>query len=210
MYIARVLYPVKNLGHHDRLGIWVSGCQRRCNGCANPELRERAEEHEISLDAFKKLVAVLPEMPQAITITGGEPFDQASELVPLCEWLVSEVSDDILVYTGYTLEQLRGRKDTDTDRLLELIAALVDGEYKEELNLGNRIKGSENQRLYVFREKYERDYRSLDVLSDGKRVVQPFIRHNGSVITTGFERPGFIPDFSQNLQDSVNNGGKHE
>lgn len=210
MYIARVLYPVKNLGPHDRLGIWVSGCQRRCNGCANPELRERAEEHRISLDAFMKLVKMLPKMPQAVTITGGEPFDQAGELVPLCEWLVSEVSDDILIYTGYTLEQLRAREDADTDHLLELIAALVDGEYKEELNLGNGIKGSENQRLYVLREKYEREYRSLDVVTGGERAVQPFIRHNGSVITTGFERPGFIADFSRNLQDSVNNGGKHE
>lgn len=211
MYIARLLYPVKNLGPYERLGIWVSGCRRNCPGCTSPELRERAPEHKTTLDTLKKLIMILPEKPKAITISGGEPFDQAEELALLCEWLVNEISSDILVYSGYTLEQLKERNNSGTNRVLELIAALIDGEYMEELNKGNRIKGSENQKLHVFKKEYEADFRVLDTTTDGKRAAQAFMSSDGVVIAIGFEKPGFRNDFSETLRYTINseenNGG---
>lgn len=208
MYIARVLYPVKNLGPGERLGIWVSGCNRNCRGCANPELQIRKPEHQISLENFKKLVFMLPILPDAITITGGEPFEQAKELALLCEWLSDKVSKDILVYTGYTLQQLKDKGDKDVNLLLLQIAALVDGEYIEELNQGNRIKGSENQTLYVLRSQYRDCYTTLDSVNTDKRIIQPFMSYDGSIITTGFEKVGFNSIFSDLLQEKVTNGGK--
>lgn len=208
MYIARMLYPVKNLGPGERLGIWVSGCNRSCRGCANPELRTRKPEHKINLDNFKKLVFMLPIQPDAVTITGGEPFEQAKELASLCEWFSDNVSKDILVYTGYTLQQLKDKNDKDVDQFLSQIAALIDGEYIEELNRGNRIKGSENQTLYVFRPEYRDDYVTLDSMSAEKRIIQPFMSYDGSIITTGFEKAGFNSVFSDLLQEKVTHGGK--
>lgn len=208
LYIARVLYPIKNLGPGERLGIWVSGCDRSCRGCANPELRVRKPEHQISLNNFKKLVFMLPILPDGITITGGEPFEQSKELSSLCEWLSDKVSKDILVYTGYTLQQLKDKCDKDVNRLLSQIAALVDGEYIEELNRGNRIKGSENQKLYVLRPQYRDCYTTLDSVDTDKRIIQPFMSCDGSIITTGFEKVGFNSIFSDLLQEKVTNGGK--
>lgn len=208
LYIARVLYPVKNLGPGERLGIWVSGCNRSCRGCANPELRIRKPEHQISLDNFKKLVFMLPVLPEAVTITGGEPFEQAKELSLLCEWLSDKVSNDILVYTGYTLQQLKDKGNEDVNHLLSQISALVDGEYIEELNCGNQIKGSENQKLYVFQSQYKDVYTRLDTINSDKRIIQPFMSYDGGIITTGFEKVGFNSIFSDLLQEKVSNGGK--
>lgn len=38
MYIDRLLYPITALGPGERIALWVSGCDRKCNKCANPEL----------------------------------------------------------------------------------------------------------------------------------------------------------------------------
>jgi len=151
---------------------------------------------------------MLPILPDGITITGGEPFEQSKELSSLCEWLSDKVSKDILVYTGYTLQQLKDKCDKDVNRFLSQIAALVDGEYIEELNRGNRIKGSENQKLYVLRQQYRDGYTSLDSADTDKRIIQPFMSCDGSVITTGFEEVGFNSIFSDLLQEKVTNGGK--
>ena len=49
MYLDRILYPVTSLGPGKRLCIWVSGCNARCEGCANPELwTQRPEQKENS------------------------------------------------------------------------------------------------------------------------------------------------------------------
>ena len=50
MYVDRVLYPVISLGPGNRLCIWVSGCNARCNGCANPELWTQKPEQYISVE----------------------------------------------------------------------------------------------------------------------------------------------------------------
>lgn len=209
MYIARILYPVQNLGPGNRLGIWVSGCHRDCPGCANPELRIIKPEHKMSLESFARIMHMLPVLPDAVTITGGEPFDQPEGLSELCQWLSNNVSCDILVYSGYTLSQLRARKDSFTDLALINIAALIDGEYVAALNKGNQLKGSENQKLHVFRPQYIDAYTRLDRQGSIRRV-QPFLSHDGSIITTGFEENGFQPEFSSRLQQSINRGENHD
>lgn len=203
MYIARLLYPVKNLGPGDRLGIWVSGCSRRCFGCANPELQAQKPEHNLSLESFKKIIDMLPEMPKGITITGGEPFEQSRELALFCKWINNSISDNILVYTGYTYEQLRQLNDISTEVVLSNIAALIDGEYTENLNMGNQIKGSENQRLIVVNEKYKKEFYELDFISNKKRIVQPFLCNDGGIVATGFESPDFKSIFSEVLQSAI-------
>lgn len=209
MYIARILYPVQNLGPGNRLGIWVSGCGRDCHGCANPELRIQKPEHKMSLGALARIIHMLPALPDAVTITGGEPFDQPEGLSELCRWLSANVSRDILVYSGYTLRQLRERKDSLTDLALMSISALIDGEYVAALNRGNQLKGSENQTLHVFRPQYADAYSRLDC-PGGIRRIQPFLSHDGSIIATGFEENGFQPDFSSRLQRSINRGESNE
>ena len=50
MYLDRILYPVTSLGPGKRLCIWVSGCNARCEGCANPELWTQRPEQFISVE----------------------------------------------------------------------------------------------------------------------------------------------------------------
>ena len=83
MQIDRLLYPVHSLGPGNRLVIWVRGCKKRCFNCANPELQFFNPKSEISMPIIKDTICEIGEKFDGITITGGEPFCQAKELLDL-------------------------------------------------------------------------------------------------------------------------------
>ena len=96
-----------------------------------------------------------------VTVSGGEPFEQTSGLLKLVRLAKSKGVSDILVYTGYTLEELLARGDADTLCVLNEIAVLIDGPYVAELDSGKgNLKGSENQRVIFINEQFTALYRS--------------------------------------------------
>lgn len=191
MNLARILYPVRVLGPGDRIGIWVCGCRRGCRGCSNPELWNRRDEYEISVeDAASLIKRIAAHGPvDGFTVSGGEPMDQAAELAGLLGEIAS-VSDDIFIYTGYRIEELRAREDPATDRVLELAAVLADGPYVEELNDGTVLRGSSNQRLIVLNEKYGEKYERC--LRGTHNRIQNFTTSDG-VVSVGIHRATFQP-----------------
>lgn len=205
MYIARILYPVHVLGPGERVAIWVCGCNKNCQGCANPELQKIDEKYFLTLDKVIYIINNLPKHNVGFTITGGEPFDQSKEIYELVSY-ISTFTDDILVYSGYTYNELLKSNDNYIHEILNKIAALVDGRYIDELNTGNRIKGSDNQQLYVFNSKYEKIYRQLDCACD-KRNVENFICESGDIITVGFQKRNFKSEYQNLLKSKLNKSG---
>lgn len=88
-----------------------------------------------------------------MTISGGEPFDQPEGLLALIRWFVKIYGDDILIFTGYTLEQLHAMRSPVVEEILFTIAVLIDGRYEEERNDGIGLRGSSNQRIYVWKKR---------------------------------------------------------
>ena len=82
--LHRIYYPVTTLGYGQRLGIWVMGCERNCPGCISPEMQP-ADGPLQPLDA---ILARIPEdLPcNGLTISGGEPFDQAEAVAEFAQW----------------------------------------------------------------------------------------------------------------------------
>ena len=185
MYIARILYPVKALGPGNRIGIWFAGCNHHCKGCSNPELWEQREECQTSLQQILRLVNSIAGQHQVdgFTITGGDPFEQPEALEQLLPELY-QISDDILVYTGYEYEMIKEQHAV----ILEHIAVLIDGLYIKELNEEEALRGSTNQRIIVLNERYTELYEQYIAASKGK--VQNFITPTG-VISVGIHRPGY-------------------
>ena len=104
MNVARILFPVQVLGPGNRIGIWLCGCNRACKGCSNPELWTKRDEFEIDVANVASLIRKVAESNKVdgFTISGGEPFQQADELLLLLSYL-TPISTDILIYTGYRL-----------------------------------------------------------------------------------------------------------
>lgn len=197
MLIARILYPVVALGPGKRIAIWTCGCKRRCSQCANPELQEFDSSKEISVETLADIIrsiAVEHEV-NGLTFTGGEPFEQADELAHLLK-MVRPVVNDILVFSGYTLDQLRAKGDHDTDLVLANIDALVDGEYIDEQNNGSTLRGSDNQVFHLFSGELRKRYE--DYMLEGRKF-QNFETHDG-VIAVGLHYRGFMKELQERME----------
>lgn len=120
------------------------------------------------------------------TLTGGEPFWQPEALAVLLP-LFSQISKDILIYTGYVFEEVQ----SNWPELASQASAIVDGPYVEERNTGLPLRGSNNQRLILredWRETYEKWVSHAE--NSGKSLVQNFTTQDG-VISVGIHRPGY-------------------
>ncbi len=190
MNIARILYPVEVLGPGKRVGIWVCGCRRGCKGCSNPELWEQRPEFEVGIDEIMSLIDRIAADHEidGFTISGGEPMDQPTALAKLVSRL-RKYSEDILIYTGYRIEELQERKDANTDMVLSQTAVLIDGEYKEEENIDVLLRGSANQKIYILNSVHQKKYE--DYLRIAHNRIQNFTMMDG-VVSVGIHRKGFI------------------
>lgn len=182
MYVARVLYPVEVLGPGKRVGIWFCGCPRRCKGCSNPELWDFQERYRTSPETIFRLVQdIAKDNPiDGFTVTGGDPMYQPNELQQLL-LLLKNISDDIIVYTGYSKKELE-------PYMFANISVLIDGEYIEELNDNSLLRGSSNQNIIILDEKKRDRYECYMQTETNK--IQNFFVVDG-VVSVGIHRPDF-------------------
>ena len=119
-----------------RFSIFTQGCSHHCPGCQNPPTWN--PDATIARNPLLK----------GVTLTGGEPFEQAEPLIALCR-ACHERGLDVWAYSGYTFEELvAGKAGTAARELLELCDVLVDGLFVEELkSLSLKWRGSSNQRV---------------------------------------------------------------
>ena len=189
MNLARILYPVQVLGPGNRIGIWLCGCNRACKGCSNPELWVQREELEINVQDVVSLVRKINESHKVdgFTISGGEPFLQSDELLLLLSYL-TPISTDILIYTGYRLEELRELNSKSINGILDSAAVIIDGAYIEDLNNGSVLRGSSNQQIHILNADYEDLYRMY--LTNTQNQIQNFSTTDG-VVSVGIHRKTF-------------------
>ena len=185
MYIARILYPVETLGPGKRIGIWFCGCSKACKGCSNPELWQRQEKYRISIDSILKLIHQISDTNpvDGFTITGGDPMEQSYELSILLKEL-KKISEDILVYTGFEIEELK-------ENQLENISVLIDGKYIEELNNNSLLRGSSNQRIHILENEHKSKYEKY--LKTETNRIQNFTTNDG-VVSVGIHKPDFMKE----------------
>lgn len=173
--IERIYYPVKVLGPGNRIGIWVLGCDRKCEGCVSPEMQRYDKGKEIEIDDIIKMISFINQKIDGITISGGEPFRNPEALSDLIDKL-SNISDDILIFTGFKFEELIQMNNSFINNVLEKCSAIIDGPYIDEMHTPKGLKGSSNQRCIVFknREKYEdaENYdRELQIIVTDNRMI---------------------------------------
>lgn len=189
MYVARVLYPVNVLGIGNRVGIWTSICKHKCIGCSNPELWESNESQKVSVkDLFNTINQINNyKKIDGFTITGGDPFYQVKDLRKLIDKLLL-ISDDIIIYTGFTIEELKRENDEDINYILSHITVLIDGRYKQELNDNSFMVGSSNQRKLILNEKYKEVYESY--FASNTNQIQNFMFDDG-IVSVGIHSKDF-------------------
>ena len=128
-----------------RFVVFTQGCPHHCPGCHNPHTHDPAGGYLIDTE---ELIAKFSANPllKGITISGGEPFCQPVAAAQLAK-AAHAIGKDVIVYSGYTFEQLLQEKAKDSLALLREIDVLIDGRFEiEKKSLSLRFRGSSNQR----------------------------------------------------------------
>lgn len=131
-------------GPGKRVSLYVQGCTLRCPGCQSPHLwhKEGGTAMEVADVAEELLSYGLP-----ITIIGGEPLQQAPSVAMLINRLKKDVGRHIIVYTGYTYEELVQTMNWAIADILLTADVFVDGRYDSaQDDAFVQYRGSRNQR----------------------------------------------------------------
>lgn len=136
-----------------RYVVFTQGCPHRCPGCHNPETHDPEGGRFLTVSGIFSRFSENPLLA-GITLSGGEPFLQPAPLLELAR-RVRRSGKNVVVYSGYTLEQLcaRAASSPDIAALLRCTDILVDGPYIEaERDLELLFRGSRNQRMLRLRD----------------------------------------------------------
>ncbi|MEX0165089.1 radical SAM protein [Pseudomonas brassicacearum] len=85
-----------------RLTLWVQGCALNCKGCFNPGTHAGEVNKLMTVDELAQKINALDIV--GVTLSGGEPLDQA----PALEQLIHAVNGEKnwILYTGYTPKEI--------------------------------------------------------------------------------------------------------
>ncbi len=144
--IAGVLQESVVDGPGLRAVVFFQGCAHHCRGCHNPETWDPKGGTPLSVSEVWDLLRYNP-LISGVTLSGGEPLDQPQGALALAK-KVRAVGGNVMIYTGYTWEEINASQVGEISELLALTTLLVDGPFmlarKNEKLL---FRGSENQRL---------------------------------------------------------------
>ena len=175
--ISRVHFPVTTLGPGKRLGIWFQGCSLRCEGCISLDTWATAKTL-IPIDQLMMALSSYLPLVDGITISGGEPFDQFDALLAIVAQLREKTEVDILLYTGYSIEDIPDQ----LQQIKPYIDVLISDPFQRQTSQTLRLRGSDNQRLHCFTSQAKEKYayyqqvvttndNVLDVMFDAEGVV---------------------------------------
>jgi anaerobic ribonucleoside-triphosphate reductase activating protein len=157
--VAHMLQGCRTLGPGARSVVWVRGCARRCPGCiASPILDDGPS---LKLRPDELAARLLATTDEGVTFSGGEPFEQARELATVGRELRA-AGRSVMVYSGFTIDELRSSENAGVRALLDVTDILVDGPFERERQTDLLWRGSANQRIHLLTARYAHLASELD------------------------------------------------
>lgn len=177
--VADHAVPVRTLGPGVRFVLWVQGCDRACPGCTSPDWRPldggRAWPPELLAHDILRRIVECGEPIEGLTISGGEPMLQAQALLDLWEHMLrARPTLSLVLFSGRTTEELD--RLPGATQLAACADILVTGPYRHDLDDGQGLRGSANQRITLGSERYRGLAASLETQ---QRRMQAFDRPRG-------------------------------
>ena len=139
----------------------MQGCSIGCPGCLSRDTWAADDGRSVTVEALLgELVRLCPD-PDGITISGGEPFEQADVLGTLLTGLAVHFPHaDILCYSGLPVRRLQ----RDFPHLLAQLDALVPEPFLDRRPDGGPWRGSDNQPLVLLTARARARYERQDAL----------------------------------------------
>lgn len=152
--VAQIVPDTEAEGPGRRCAIWVQGCSLRCPGCCNPEMFSSEKSGSlVEVEVLAREILGRSEL-SGVTLLGGEPFEQAPALVELCQELAA-ADLSVMIFSGYTLAELKAMASPQVATLLSLADILVDGRFEQgQPESVRRWVGSSNQVIHFLTPRY--------------------------------------------------------
>ncbi|MGI5892219.1 MAG: anaerobic ribonucleoside-triphosphate reductase activating protein [Bacillota bacterium] len=146
--IAGILKESVVDGPGIRMVVFCQGCPHDCPGCHNPKT------HDIKAGYWEETDSIIASFLShkhlnGLTISGGEPFLQAEACSRIAK-AVKDAGKNIILFTGYTWQQLQEQEKINTavKELLLNSDIVVDGPFiEQEKDLNLSFRGSKNQKV---------------------------------------------------------------
>ena len=185
------------LGPGKRFVIWYQGCLKNCRNCINQDGRKLEGGIFYSNNELLELIMNEKELT-GVTLCGGEPCIQFDEVFRLIKVIKENTDLDIIIYTGYKLNDLIKKYGNE---FCEYIDILIDGEYIEELDHGEELRGSSNQKIHFLSNKYKKAVLKLE--ESQKREIQFDILGNNELFMIGIPPKGFYEKLLKELNKEI-------
>lgn len=174
--VSSALAPITTLGPSPAAAIWVQGCALACSGCASahtwdPDAGAGAEVEDVATWLERTGL-------RRLTISGGEPMDQAPALAVLLDRLRRQGDWIVTAYSGHRIEELRQDLRPGTAALVERLDVLIDGRFLVERHARLLWRGSTNQRIHDLTGRVE-------MPPDRSVGVTPVVHADGSFALVG-------------------------
>jgi anaerobic ribonucleoside-triphosphate reductase activating protein len=195
--VAHITPCTEAEGPGKRYALWFQGCPLRCHGCCNPEyLPFHGGKTRTVMDIVEEMRQAREEFGiEGITLLGGEPFAHAPAALALAKG-ARELGLSMMIFSGFTLEQLREKPEPEIGELLAFTDLLIDGPYlREQPDTSRRWIGSRNQRIHFLSERYQADdpcwqqRNTLEIRVRGAEVtVNGFPAQDSKALWMGWKR----------------------
>ncbi len=176
--VHTILHGSKANGPGIRSVIWLQGCTLNCPGCFNPQTHAAEGGELISTDTLTRRLKAMPPETEGITISGGEPFEQAEALAEFLTRFRRQENGSVIVFSGFTKEKI---ETTPQYRAcISLIDVLICGPYNQNAQTDHlHYLASANQELWFVSDRYNQ----ADLT--GLPTHEVFILSDGSVTVSG-------------------------
>lgn len=167
MRIASIVTDSIVDGPGFRVAIFTQGCVHNCFGCHNPGTHDPSGGYEESVESILEKIKQ-NHLIDGITLTGGDPFEQAEDCARLAKQVKLLNSNyTVWTYTGYTYEQILERNNSAWNHLIDATDVLVDGPFiLSQKSYELKFRGSKNQRLIDVRSSRLQDKIVLYTVDD--------------------------------------------
>ena len=163
-------------GPGRRFGVWLQGCPLACPGCYNPDTHAPDVGRVVPVDDLLRAFEDAPAPLEGITISGGEPLQQAPALLALLRRVRAETPLSVILFTGYPWEVAARHAE-----IISLVDVVLAGPYRREHHLAHGLRGSSNKTVHLVTSRYTRA--DLDAVPLAEIVIQA----DGDVTLTGID-----------------------
>ncbi len=164
-------------GPGSRMVIWVQGCSLGCPGCFNPETHSIEDKQLIPVDDLLSQVIAHSDGIEGLSISGGEPFQQAKPLLQLVRGINSKTDLTILVFSGYEKKEIE--QIAFGPEILTCLDVLIAGRYNVALHTGRRLLGSTNQKFHFLTPRYSQT--DMERIPATELIIDP----RGNLVASG-------------------------